>query len=138
MIKIEDLEEKAYFNFGSSEYYEGYHLKSRHWNGFATPGFEKNVADKIAHNCTTKNTMNIQYDAKDDCYIIKELEDGKVTSTEKIYKSTTQTKDGIKEIYHIGSFSWVWLDYALDEIKNNPNANIVCNDEKENLIDLDY
>ena len=140
VIKIEELEEKAFFNFGSSEYYEGYHLKSRKWNGFATPGFEKNVADKIAHNCTTKDTITIKYDAKNDCYIIKEFQDGKVYSTEKIYKSTVQTKDGTKELYDIGSFSWVWLEFSLDEIKDDPDANIVYNNnnEKENILDFEY
>lgn len=138
MNNLEELEEKAYFNIGGNEYYEGYHLKSRHWNGFATPGFEKNVADKIANDYSIKGIINIKYNAKHDSYIIKEFKDGKVYNIEKIYKSITKTKDGDKELYHIGSFSWIWLEYNLDEIKNQPDANIIFNNnEKDEHLDIE-
>lgn len=121
---MENIQEKAYFNFGSSEYYEGYHIDSRRWNGFATPCFEKDIADIIAHNCTAKNVIEIEYNKKKDCYIIKEFQDGKVTSTEYIYKSTINTKDGNKEVYNIGSFSWTWNSYTLEEIQNKDKNSI--------------
>ena len=77
MISIENLEKKAYFNIDNNEYYEGYHIEDRRWNGWATPSFEKYVADLIAHNFSTSN-FKIKYDEKNDYYRITEKEDGKI------------------------------------------------------------
>ena len=38
---MDKIQEKAYFNIGNSEYYEGYHIKDERWNGWARPYFEK-------------------------------------------------------------------------------------------------
>ena len=29
---MDKIQEKAYFNIGNSEYYEGYHIKDERWN----------------------------------------------------------------------------------------------------------
>ena len=42
---MENLQEKAYFNIGNSEYYEGYYIKENRWNGWARPYFEKCIAE---------------------------------------------------------------------------------------------
>lgn len=139
MISIEKLEKKAYFNIGSNEYYEGYHIENRRWNGFATPNFEKYIADFIAHNFSTSN-FKIKYDEKQDCYCITVYEDSRIIEEYKAEKHTINTTDGIKEVYDMDSLGWTWDDYTLDEVKEDPNANIIINKqiEKDESINMDY
>ena len=42
---MDKIQEKAYFNIGNSEYYEGYHIKDERWNGWARPYFENCIAE---------------------------------------------------------------------------------------------
>jgi len=133
-------EEKAYFNIGNNQYYEGYHIKDSRWNGFATPSFEKEIADIIAHNFSTSN-FKINYDKKKNCYVIKEYEDFKVVNTYSFEKVTIDTHDGKKEVYPLGAYYWTWDDYTLDEVKNNSQAYIISKDkeiQKEIQMDYDY
>lgn len=137
---MEKLQEKAYFNIGSNEYYEGYYIKDNRWNGWARPYFEKSIADLFVNNFSTVN-FEIVYDKYTDCYICKTLENGIVISTDIAEKKTINTKDGEKEVYDFGSIGWTWDDYTLDEIKDKENANIISRDkliEKDNSINLGY
>ena len=47
---MDKIQEKAYFNIGNSEYYEGYHIKDERWNGWARPYFEKCIAELFVNN----------------------------------------------------------------------------------------
>ena len=47
---MENLQEKAYFNIGNSEYYEGYYIKENRWNGWARPYFEKCIAELFVYS----------------------------------------------------------------------------------------
>lgn len=137
---MEKLQEKAYFNIGSNEYYEGYYIKDNRWNGWARPYFEKSIADLFVNNFSTVN-FEIVYDKYTDCYICKTLENGIVISTDIAEKKTINTKVGEKEVYDFGSIGWTWDDYTLDEIKDKENANIISRDkliEKDNSINLGY
>lgn len=137
---MEKLQEKAYFNIGSNEYYEGYYIKDNRWNGWARPYFEKSIADLFVNNFSTVN-FEIVYDKYTDCYICKTLENGIVISTDIAEKKTINTKDGEKEVYDFGSIGWTWDDYTIDEIKDKENANIISRDkliEKDNSINLGY
>lgn len=137
---MEKIQEKAYFNIGSNEYYEGYYIKDNRWNGWARPYFEKSIADLFVNNFSTVN-FEIVYDKYTDCYICKTLENGIVISTDIAEKKTINTKDGEKEVYDFGSIGWTWDDYTLDEIKDKENANIISRDkliEKDNSINLGY
>ena len=139
MISIENLEKKAYFNIDNNEYYEGYHIEDRRWNGWATPCFEKYVADLIAHNFSTSN-FKIKYDEKNDYHRITEKEDGKIILSEKIKGHIINTTEGQKKVYSLGAFDWTWEDYTIDELKEFKNANIITNQikEKEDSINLEY
>ena len=53
--KMEKIQEKAYFNIGSRQYYEGYHIKDVRWNGWARPYFEKCIAELFVNNLTFLN-----------------------------------------------------------------------------------
>lgn len=139
MIKIEKLSEIAYFNIGNTEYYEGYHIKGNNWNGWAMPCFEKRIADLIKHNFSSRD-FQIIYDKNTDCYICKTIENDKISQVDVAEKKIINTKDGEKQVYDFGSIGWTWDSYTLDEAKEKYNANIIKNDnnEKENLLDLEY
>lgn len=70
---MDKIQEKAYFNIGNSEYYEGYHIKDERWNGWARPYFEKCIAELFVNNFATRD-FQIVYDKYTDCYICKTLE----------------------------------------------------------------
>ena len=137
--KMEKLQEKAYFNIGNTEYYEGYHIKDVRWNGWARPYFEKCIADLFINNLST-NDFQIIYDKYTDCYICKTLENDKVIATDIAEKMTINTKDGTKDVYDFGSIGWTWDDYTLDEIKNLEDIHIITPDKlnEKDFINLDY
>ena len=88
---MENLHEKAYFNIGNSEYYEGYYIKENRWNGWARPYFEKCIAELFVNNFST-NDFQIVYDKYTDCYICKTLENGKVIQTDIAEKKVIDRK----------------------------------------------
>lgn len=139
---MEDIQEKAYFNIGSNEYYEGYHIDSIRWNGFARPYFERYIADLFVNNFSTSD-YQIVYDKYTDCYICKTLENDKVTQIDIAEKTIINTKDGKKEVYDFGSIGWTWDSYTLEELKNKDkeHVNIISVDKfknKEDMLNLEY
>lgn len=136
---MEKIQEKAYFNIGSRQYYEGYHIKDERWNGWARPYFEKCIAELFVNNFSTRD-FQIVYDKYTDCYICKTLENDKVISTDIAEKMSITTKDGTKEVYDFGSIGWTWDDYTLDEIKNRDDIYIVTpqNVLEKDSVNLDY
>lgn len=138
MIRLESIQEKAYFSIGSNEYYEGYHIENIRWNGFARPYFEGYIADLFVNNFSTKD-YQIVYDKYTDCYICKTLENGKVIGSDIAEKTIINTKEGRKEVYDFGSVGWTWDSYTLEELKNKDNecVNIISVD-KEDTLNLEY
>lgn len=136
---MEKIQEKAYFNIGSRQYYEGYHIKDERWNGWARPYFEKCIAELFVNNFSTSD-FKIIYDKSTDCYICKTFENDKVIDTDIAEKKTIVTKEGTKEVYDFGSIGWTWDDYTLDEIKNRDDIYIITPDKilENDSINLDY
>lgn len=139
---MEDIQEKAYFNIGSNEYYEGYYIDSIRWNGFARPYFERYIADLFVNNFSTSD-YQIVYDKYTDCYICKTLENDKVTQIDIAEKTIINTKDGKKEVYDFGSIGWTWDSYTLEELKNKDkeHVHIISVDKfknKEDMLNLEY
>lgn len=140
--KMEEMKEKAYFNLGSNEYYEGYHIDKVRWNGFARPYFEKYIADLFVNNFSTRD-YQIVYNKYTDCYICKTIESGKVIQSDIAEKISINTKDGIKEVYDFGSIGWTWDSYTLEELKkeDNDRVNIISVNnfkDKEDSLNLEY
>lgn len=139
---MQNIQEKAYFNIGSNEYYEGYHIDSIRWNGFARPYFERYIADLFVNNFSTSD-YQIVYDKYTDCYICKTLENDKVTQIDIAEKTIIDTKDGTKEVYNFGSVGWTWDSYTLEDLKNNDkeHVHIISADkfkDKEDMLNLEY
>lgn len=139
---MENIQEKAYFNIGNNDYYEGYHIDNIRWNGFARPYFEKCIADLFINNFASQY-YEIVYDKYTDCYICKTLENGKVIQSDIAEKTTINTKDGKKEVYDFGSIGWTWDSYTLEELKEKDKeyVYIISADkikDKDDDINLEY
>ena len=89
---------------GFAPAYIGY-TSGRLWNGWATPNFEIAEALRVMadYNENTGNPM--WYDEETDSFRIAETE----YTDEEIWKGRNcNTDEGIKHLYGIGGYSWVW------------------------------
>lgn len=101
---------KAVFTIGDyPKAYIGY-TSGRLWNGFATPCFELDEAKRVmvGNNETAEYPMH--YDEVYDQFYVLDTESGEL---EKWKAENIQTEEGIKKLYGIGAYSWVW-DEATD------------------------
>lgn len=105
---------KAVFTIG--EYPKAYigYTSGRLWNGWATPAFELAEAKRVAEGFNECAEFPLQYDEVYDQFYILDTE----TSDLETWKGIDiQTPDGIKHLYGIGAYSWVW-DEATDRDSN--------------------
>lgn len=74
------------------------------WNGWSTPYFEVNEAIDIMNDYNNNAEYSMMYDAdKDEFYAFDGDSDYYRWKGENI-----KTKDGIKHLYGIGAYCWVW------------------------------
>ncbi len=73
------------------------------WNGWATPYFEKEVADMVMSNNNKINGPEYQMVFKNDSYTVGT--DGDEDTTDK---QVIVTEDGEKTVWAVGAFSWTW------------------------------
>ena len=96
---------------GFADAYIGYTRGDR-WNGWATPYFEKEEAIRVmqGYNKCSDEVEKMTYDEENDIFItwIEGYNDYEYWKGEDI-----QTEDGVKHLYGIGAYSWVW-DNAKD------------------------
>ena len=102
---------KAAFTIG--EYPKAYigYTSGKLWNGWATPYFEFAEAKKVVEGFNETAEYPMQYDKVYDQFYILDKESGELEKWEGIDISTTE---GIKHLYGIGAYSWVW-DEANDK-----------------------
>jgi hypothetical protein len=89
---------------GITPAYIGY-TSGKLWNGWATPCFEINEALQVMadYNKDTGNPMF--YDEATDTFRIPETE----YADEEMWKgANVATEEGIKHVYDIGAYCWVW------------------------------
>jgi len=123
VINISEFK-KAYFNIDNcQDYYEGYYIPHKRWNGWAMPYFSKKIADKIIKKAQADD-MKIVYDKKSQSYKVTDYVQGVEDDSYEFEKVVIDTPEGKKSLYGVGAGYWVWDDYSLDEI-DNPNAIIV-------------
>lgn len=129
MINISEFK-KAYFNIDNcQDYYEGYYIPHKRWNGWAMPYFSKKIADKIIKKAQADD-MKIVYDKKSQSYKVTDYVQGVEDDSYEFEKVVIDTPEGKKSLYGVGAGYWVWDDYSLDEI-DNPNAIIHINNNKK-------
>lgn len=75
------------------------------WNGWATPYFTFEEARKVQADCNKDTEHPMFYDKEKDEFRkrYEDYEEPDVWKGENI-----QTEDGIKHLYGIGAYSWVW------------------------------
>jgi hypothetical protein len=84
--------------------YIGY-TSGRLWNGWATPFFEKNEALRVMHDYNKDTGNPMQYDEATDSFRVAETE---YTDEEVWTGKNINTDDGVKHLYGIGAYCWVW------------------------------
>lgn len=98
---------------GFADAYIGYTNGDR-WNGWATPYFEKEEAIRVMQGFSkcVEETEQMTYDEANDMFVvwIEGYNDYDYWKGEDL-----QTEEGIKHLYGIGAYSWVW-DNAKDFI----------------------
>ena len=93
--------------FTIDEYPKAYigYTSGRLWNGWATPHFELEEAKRVAEGFNGCAEYPIQYDEIYDQFYILDME----TEELETWKGEDiQTAEGIKHLYGIGAYSWVW------------------------------
>ena len=104
---------KALFTIvGCPKAYIGY-TNGDDWNGWATPYFEKEEAIRVMHdyNKYREESEHMSYDEENDIFIawVEGYGDYEYWIGENIH-----TAEGIKHLYGIGAYFWVW-DEAIDD-----------------------
>ena len=102
---------KAVFTIGEEpQAYIGY-TSGKLWNGWATPYFELEEAERVAKDFNKCAEYPMQYDNIYDQFYILDME---TKELEKWQGIDISTAEGIKHLYGIGAYSWVW-DEANDQ-----------------------
>ena len=89
---------------GIAPAYIGY-TSGRLWNGWATPFFEVNEALQVMEDYNENSEHHMEYDDERDEFFVYEEE------YDEFYRCKGQnlvTDDGIKHLYGIGAYCWVW------------------------------
>ena len=88
----------------------------RRWNGWATPFFEVDEAFAIMgeYNRGREATEQMFYDKETDTFRIDATE---YTDADEWKGINCQTEDGLKHLYGIGAYSWVWDDTTDYDIR---------------------
>ena len=89
---------------GIAPAYIGY-TSGRLWNGWATPFFEKNEALRVMQDYNKDTGNPMQYDEATDSFRVAETE---YTDEEVWTGKNINTDDGVKHLYGIGAYCWVW------------------------------
>ena len=102
---------KALFQINEGPIYMGYTSGAR-WNGWATPYFTLEEAQKIQKAWTKCGHSTMLYDVNKDEFRLKceDNDEPYIWEGEDI-----KTEDGIKHLYGIGAYSHIWDDLDDDD-----------------------
>ena len=109
---------KTVFTIGEvADAYIGY-TSGRLWNGWATPHFEIEEALRVMQSFNETAEYPMKYDDVYDQFYILDTE---TTELEAWKGENCITTEGIKHLYGIGAYSWVW-----DEEHSKPIAECIA------------
>lgn len=102
---------KALFQINDGPIYMGYTSGAR-WNGWATPYFTLEEAQKLQAEWSENTECPMLYDVTKDLFILQYEDDDEpyVWEGEDI-----KTEDGIKHLYGIGAYSHIWDDLGDED-----------------------
>ena len=92
---------------GIAPAYIGY-TSGRLWNGWGTPLFEINEAFQVMEEYNKYNDNPMQYDERLDKFFINDPEGLQYEPLDEWKGKNLVTDDGIKHLYGIGAYCWVW------------------------------
>lgn len=78
------------------------------WNGWATPFFEINEALQVMEEYNKNTDSHMQYSEIYDKFFINDPEGLQYEPLEEWKGKNIATKDGIKHLYGIGAYCWIW------------------------------
>ena len=102
---------KALFQINDGPIYMGYTSGAR-WNGWATPYFPLEEAQKLQAEWNIGEDLSILYDVTKDAFVCKYEDDDEPYIWEG---EDIKTEDGIKHLYGIGAYSHIWDDLDDDD-----------------------
>ena len=105
---------KALFTIDGFKYPHIGFTEGKRWNGWATPFFEIDEALKVMEEFNaTEPEFPIAYNKETDTFTVEEIGGGNGDE----WKGTNyNTDEGIKHLYGIGAYSWVWELTTDDDI----------------------
>lgn len=106
---------KALFTIDGFQYPHIGYTEGKRWNGWATPYFEIDEALKVMEEFNFfAPEFPIIYNKETDTFTVEEIGGGNGDE----WKGTNyQTEEGIKHLYGIGAYSWVWEYTTQDDIR---------------------
>ena len=105
---------KAIFVFDDFKFPHIGYTSGRLWNGWATPYFEVDEALQIMEEFNKEREEKMTYDEETDSFRVAETE----YIEEEIWKGENiNTEDGIKHLYGIGAYCYIWDSVTDDEIR---------------------
>ena len=101
--------------FTISEYPKAYigYTSGKLWNGWATPSFELKEAKLVAEGFNECAEFPMQYDEVYDQFYILDMETKELETWKGI---DVQTPEGIKHLYGIGAYSWIWDEESAESV----------------------
>lgn len=105
---------KAIFTIGECpKAYIGY-TRGYTWNGWATPYFELSEALAVADGYNEQSEEPMLYDQTADRFVVKETD---YADEETWQGFDVWTDDGLKHLYGIGAYCWIWDKVDSRDIK---------------------
>ena len=112
---------------GIAPAYIGY-TSGRLWNGWGTPNFEIAEALQVMADYNKNTDRPMWYDEETDSFRVAETE----YADEEVWKGANiQTDDGIKHLYGIGAYCWVW------DAVNDGDRRYLAQQVEEFILDYD-
>jgi hypothetical protein len=103
--------------------FSGYHVAAENWNGWATPSFSKEEANRFLEACAKSNIecgneVEWGYEKDGDYFWFWDENNGDRQDPDTLEKWSgreVKTEDGVKHLYAVGSWGWCWTVKEEDE-----------------------
>ena len=105
------LRKNEFYLGDQQDIFSGYYDSKDRWNGWANPGFEKDEAERLAEVINTSNNKEIlKYDANLDAFLEYDEATYEDEESAQYVGKDCDTEDGIKHLYFIGAYGWIWCE----------------------------
>jgi len=116
-----ELTKTVFYLEGVDGRFIGYEDPTHGWNGAAIPYFPRESVDAIIRSFDSVPEVSILYDRSKDAYIIIEDMNGEMERT-GVEGLDYETVDGVRHLYCIGGWEWLWI--VETRISDKPKFNV--------------